>query len=169
MQKIIFITLWLVLLAFFAPRVVASTPAIEIQLEVPDMDVSPYHKPYIAVWLETPEREPVTTIVLWAKEADWYKDLRQWWRKLGRNPNADYDGVTGATRRPGNYQITWKMKGVKDTNGQPIKPGKYLLNIEASREEGGRSYVRKAITLGAKSTITIPADQELGKITIKVE
>ena len=169
MHKIIFFTSLVLASLFVAPLAFAETPTIAIQLEVPDLDVSPYHKPYIAVWLETPERKPVTTIALWAKETDWYKDLRQWWRKLGRNPKADYDGVTGATRRPGTYQIHWDVENAKDTEGQSIKPGKYLLNIEASREEGGRSYVRETITLGEKSTLTIPADQELGKITIVVE
>ncbi|VUD46036.1 hypothetical protein TDB9533_00743 [Thalassocella blandensis] len=139
---------------------------LEIHLEVPDIDAHPYHKPYIAVWLETPQREPVTTIALWAKETDWYKDLRQWWRKLGRDPSVNYDGVTGATRRPGQYKIHWDGK---DNQGRTITPGPYLLNIEASREEGGRSYVRETINLGEKTKVTIPAEQELGSITIIVE
>lgn len=44
--------------ALFQPH--ANAAELEIELTLPDLDVQPYHRPYVAVWLETPERKHVT-------------------------------------------------------------------------------------------------------------
>jgi hypothetical protein len=148
----------------------AHAASLEVELEVPKLDADPYFRPYVAVWLETPERKPVATLSLWyqvetAKGQEdgtkWLKDLRQWWRKLGRASGGKVDGVTGATRRPGVYAINWQDSSLGD--------GEYLLNFEAAREDGGRSYQRVPINFAEPETLTIPADNELGLISIKVK
>ena len=133
-----------------------------IDIAIPELDVNPYHKPYVAVWLETPKREYVTTITLWADDMEWYKDLRQWWRKAGRSEQT-FDGVTGATKKPGNYQIEWAGK---DMDGKPVVAGTYLLNVEASREEGGREFIKTKITINQQGRISLSGKRELGQISI---
>lgn len=136
---------------------------VTIEMVIPVLNVNPYHKPYIAIWLETLDRQYVTTIALLADDPEWHKDLRQWWRKVSRE-NMRIDGVTGATKRPGKFNLKWAGK---NEQGQVIPTGDYLLNIEASREEGGRDYARAVITLGKSNEQFIEGKTEFGNITIR--
>jgi len=140
---------------------------VEITLNLPSIDVSPYHRPYVAVWLETADRKGVTTLAVWHEQEEWLRDMRQWWRKLGRkNPQA-YDAVTGATRKPGTYTVRWNSK---TESGNPIPPGDYLISVEAAREEGGRDYLRQTVTLGQnqKQHYTLKGKKELGSVEIRI-
>jgi hypothetical protein len=141
-----------------------NTPVMNVEIMIPALQVNPYHKPYIAVWLETIDRQYVTTIKLMADDKEWYKDLRQWWRKAGRQ-NVNIDGVTGATKRPGLIRLLWN--GL-DESHQKVPEGEYWLNVEASREEGGRDYSKHKITIGQKSSMTIEGKTEFGDINIHV-
>jgi len=137
-------------------------PQLIIQMELPKLKVNPYHKPYVAIWLETLERKYVTTIKLLADDPEWHKDLRQWWRKVSRE-NINIDGVTGATKRPGLVTVNWLGNNELQ---QPIPAGEYFINIEVAREEGGRDYVRKKITLGKDTQLLIQGKTEFGNINI---
>ncbi|WP_462146353.1 DUF2271 domain-containing protein [Pseudoalteromonas gelatinilytica] len=146
----------LLISCLFSPLSLAKDAKLTVEFTLPELDVSPYHRPYVALWLETPERKHVTTIALWVEKAEWFKDLRQWWRKAGRS-NDNFDGVTGATKRPGTYTIEWQGKDLK---GNPVKPGSYLLNVEVVREEGGRDYTRVEIDLTKDGKVTIKGEKE---------
>lgn len=135
-----------------------SQPVLSIELEIPALKVNPYHRPYVAVWLETTDRKAIATLAVWHEKDTWLKDLRQWWRKVGRAGVEKIDAVTGATRKPGRYTIHWDGK---DAGGNVVPSGDYLLNIEAAREEGDRSYLRRKITLGAQATLSLPAENEI--------
>jgi hypothetical protein len=141
--------------------------SIEIELVIPELDVSPYHRPYVALWLETPDRQGMQTIVAWYEKDDWLKDMRQWWRKLGRKNPQTYDAVTGPTHKPGKYKILWNTV---DHQGNPIPKGEYYLCLEAAREAGGRDFLRQKIILGngAIQTYSINGDVELGTINITI-
>ena len=143
-----------------------ASDAVAIKLEIPEIQARPYHRPYVAVWLETADRKGVQTITLWYEGKDWLKDLRQWWRKLGRN-SASLDGVSGATRKPGSYTLSWN--GL-DASGNPVSPGIYYLNIELAREQGGREFHRQKIELGSiePQTYRIAGEREVGAIEINV-
>ncbi|BDF96052.1 MULTISPECIES: DUF2271 domain-containing protein [Pseudoalteromonas] len=145
----------------------AHATELEIELTLPDLDVQPYHRPYVAVWLETPERKHVTTVALWVEKAEWFKDLRQWWRKAGKS-DANFDGVTGATKRPGTYTINWDGT---DLAGKAVTAGTYLLNLEVVREEGGRDYTRVELDLSKDGKITIDGTKEFSQsfVTIKAK
>lgn len=149
---------------FVANSVSAEEKLLSVELEIPKIDADPYHRPYVAVWVETLERQPVATLAVWHEKDTWLKDLRQWWRKIGRRGTEKLDNVTGATRRPDTYTVTWN--GV-DNSGKKISSGEFLINIESVREEGGRSYTREKITLGAQNSIEVAPDLELGKLIIK--
>lgn len=148
--------------ALFQPN--ADAAELEIELTLPDLDVQPYHRPYVAVWLETPERKHVTTVALWVEKAEWFKDLRQWWRKAGKS-DANFDGVTGATKRPGTYTINWNGT---DLAGKAVTAGKYLLNLEVVREEGGRDYTRVELDLSKDGKITIDGTNEFSQSFVTI-
>ena len=148
----------------------ALSHKIDVQLTLPKLNVSPYHRPYVAIWLETPEREYITSLALWADDKEWYKDLRQWWRRAGRHSN-DYDGITGATKRPGKYHISWDSATWFPTRseGETMPTGNYLLNIEVVREEGGRDYIRQTVVLSQQPQSYRPADKkEVRDIRIEI-
>ncbi|CAM2009528.1 DUF2271 domain-containing protein [Acanthopleuribacter pedis] len=144
----------------------AAMPTATMHIELPKLDVSPYFRPYVAIWLESPDRQGVHTIEVWYEEDTWLKDMRQWWRKLGRADSARYDGVTGATRKAGTHRITWDGR---DADGKAVPPGDYFLNFEAAREEGGREFMRQKITIGGASQhYQLEGKNELGKIQIHI-
>lgn len=139
-------------------------PEVKIDIEIPDLKVSPYHRPYVAIWLETESREGVTTIAVWHEKDEWLKDLRQWWRKCGRYEGVD--GVSGATRKPGQYSLTWDGK---NPAGESIQPGTYYLNFESAREEGGREFLRQKIELrGGPQSFEIQGTSELGLVKVEL-
>ncbi len=160
--------LGLTILLFTLTAVDSPKQAISIELVIPKLSISPYHRPYLAVWLETEQRQGVHTIALWFEGREWLKDMRQWWRKQGQaKKRTAFDGVTGATRKPGTYRIT---KDGLDTQGNPIPAGVYFLNLEASRENGGREFLRQKVVLGSNTskTYTLSGSSELGKVTISI-
>ena len=79
--------------------------------------------------------------------------MRQWWRASGRTLKFPADGITGATRAPGQYTIPLPAD---------VKPGTYILTVEAARETGGRELVSVPITAGARTS----GKTELGAIAI---
>jgi len=133
--------------------------SLEVEMTLPKMDVSPYHKPYVAVWLETTKRKPVKTFVFWREQSDWFKDLRQWWRKVGRNETPNYDAVSGATRKPGTYTFDWQVSDLT---------GEFVLHFEAVREQGSREYLKQKINLGQTQTYFLQGNSEFGEIKIDI-
>lgn len=138
----------------------------EITVQLPEIETSQYHRPYVAVWVEDAQQQPVRLIALWVEKPDWLKDLRRFWRKIGRSNTALVDAVSGATQKPGTYTLQWDGK---DDNGEPLAAGQYQLLVEAAREQGGRSLAKQEFMLPAKgAVIDIAADGELGDITARL-
>lgn len=147
---------------------------VSIKLQIPRLDVAEYHRPYIAVWLENQDQSTAAQLALWyqtdSKKEDgtqWLKDLRQWWRRGGRELKMPVDGVTGATRPVGEHVLNFK-----DTDAQLAKlaPGKYNVVIEAVREVGGRELLRLPLEWPAtqKQQATATGKTELGAVTLNV-
>src|ERR1041384_3781624 len=97
---------------------VAASPSfagdLKLSVEIPQLTVAEYHKPYVAIWIESPEQKFVQNLAVWydmkkrdAEGTKWLKDIRQWGRKSGRELTMPVDGVSGATRAPGEQQITF--------------------------------------------------------------
>ena len=102
----------LMLFALATPTLAAE---LNIKLQVPRLDVAEYHRPYIAVWLENPDQSTAAHLAVWyqtdSRKEDgtqWLKDLRQWWRRGGRELEMPVDGVTGATRPAGVHTLSFK-------------------------------------------------------------
>lgn len=143
----------------------AKAQNVNIELQLPEIGNGQYKRPYVAVWVEKKgERRALKTLAVWHEDKKWLKDIRRWWRKAGRyNPNMD--GMTGATRPPGTYKLTWQAE---DTDGKALT-GDYLICLEASREHGNRTLFKQAITLGSGvQEYRIAAGAELGPVMINI-
>lgn len=164
-------------IALSIPLASASAMAADlaVKLEVPHLNVAEYHRPYLAMWLEKPDQSFVANLaVLYdvkKKEnggAKWLKDMRQWWRKSGRELQMPVDGVTGATRAAGEH--TFNFAGNK-TPISNLAAGEYQLVIEAAREAGGREVVRLPFQWPAKAVQNLSAagKEELGAVSVQIK
>lgn len=152
----------------------AANNTLSVEVELPRMNVAEYHKPYVAMWLEDSDRN-ATQIALWydvdMKEDEgkkWLKDIRQWWRRIGRKAEQPFDGLTSATKGPGKHIISLNLSA-KELKG--LSAGDYQLRIEASREVGGKEVVNIPLTWPIKPSdypLTASGKTELGNINIKL-
>ncbi|MBU4432868.1 MAG: DUF2271 domain-containing protein [Alphaproteobacteria bacterium] len=166
------------LLTFAGAAVAAPAMAadLNVTVEIPRLSVAEYHKPYVAIWIENPDASAAGSLAIWYdagsredKGVKWLKDLRQWWRKAGRDMTFPADGISGATRAPGPQKLVFRgAKGaLKD-----LKPGQYTLVVEAAREVGGHESVRAPFTWGAGGggkSVTVKGQAELGAVTVSVK
>lgn len=122
----------------------AAAAELAVTINVPRLEVSEYHRPYVAVWVEREDRSVAANLAVWYEVSNkegtrWLADLKQWWRRSGREQQFPIDGVTGATRPVGQHQLKF------DAAKAPLKDlaaGDYTLVVEAVREVGGREMVR---------------------------
>ncbi|MEI6897889.1 MAG: DUF2271 domain-containing protein [Psychromonas sp.] len=146
---------------------IPDTATMEIQFELPSIKSSTYVRPYVALWIEDAQKTPVRTIQLWVGKDEWLKDLRSWWRKVGRNDPILVDAVTSATRPAGQYRFTWD--GLDD-QGKRVQQGEYTFHVEVVREHGGRNYLRQKLVLLEQSfSKQLSATQETGQITLNYQ
>ncbi|KQS53706.1 hypothetical protein ASG17_14400 [Brevundimonas sp. Leaf363] len=153
----------------------AATPSlaadIQISVELPQIQTAAYHRPYVAIWLETPDQTAVRTLAVWYQQTpnregdgrDWLKDLRTWWRKGGRAMTMPADGVSGPTRAAGRQSITIPARRLSG-----VAAGQYNLVVEAAREQGGREAVRVPIRWGAANAGSGQGSTELGAVRVTV-
>ncbi|TCM33720.1 MULTISPECIES: DUF2271 domain-containing protein [Novosphingobium] len=158
-------------LPLLAPALVAGTiatpaAAATVSVTIPRINVAEYHRPYVVGWLEPAAGGPARTVFVWydVKKAGrepgtkWLADLRTWWRKGGRSLNLPADGLSGATRAPGTYQIPLPAN---------LPAGQYVFKVEAARETGGRELVSVPVTVPVKKAGSASGSSELGAITIR--
>lgn len=127
----------------------AFAAGLAVDIDLPRLEVAEYHRPYVAAWIERPDQTVAATLAVWydgrakggkaeVEGTKWLKDLRQWWRRTGRELQMPVDGVSGATRPAGHQTI-------EVAEGSPalpkLAPGAYTLYVEAARESGGREIV----------------------------
>ncbi|MES2740397.1 MAG: DUF2271 domain-containing protein [Pseudomonadota bacterium] len=152
----------------------AMAADLSVKLDIPQLNVAEYHRPYVAVWLEGTDQKVVGTLsVLYdVKKKDqggtkWLKDVRQWWRKSGRELAMPLDGVSGATRAPGQHTLTFPA--AKATL-EALPPGAYQLVVEAAREAGGRELVRVPLQWPPASAQSLPVKgkEELGNVVVQL-
>ena len=142
----------------------APASAATVNVTIPRLTVAEYHKPYVAVWIEPAGGGAARTVSVWydikqggnEPGTKWLSEMRAWWRKGGKSLKMPADGISGATRAPGSYAIPLPAD---------LKPGAYVLYVEASRETGGREVVSLPITLPAKAAKG-SGKTELGAITL---
>jgi hypothetical protein len=144
----------------------ATATELKLSLKLPPQ-VGEYHNPYVAVWIEDNSGKSVRTLVLWREGNKWLKDIRRWWRKVGRKDENLVDAVTSATRAAGLYQLNFKAL---DDDKNNLAAGDYILHIEVVRENGGRGMIKQKFTLnGASQVFHLASNSEIAKsiFTIK--
>lgn len=124
----------------------AAAADIAVKVEIPRLTVAEYHRPYVAVWIERPDQSVAANLAVWYdvklknnEGTKWLKDMRQWWRKSGRELTMPADGLSSPTRAPGEHSLTFA--GDKGPLAD-LPPGEYRLAVEAAREVGGREMLR---------------------------
>ena len=154
----------------------ASAAEMEIGIEIPQLNVAEYHRPYVAIWVEGADGKAVADLAVWYQNKDtkeghgtkWLPDLRQWWRKSGRSLKVPVDGVTGPTKPVGKHALSFSDK----QHLAKLAPGQYTLVVEAAREVGGRELLKIPFTWPAKGAPQSGKAQgatELGAVTLTVK
>ena len=148
----------------------AAAGGLTVSVEVPKLSVAEYHKPYVAIWIEKPDASIAANLAVWYdvklkdREGEkWLKDMRQWWRRIGREMTLPADGVSGATRAPGVHEVDFSAGQIPLGD---LAPGEYSLVVEAAREVGGRELVKLPFTWPLKDKRTATGSSELGAISI---
>lgn len=147
---------------------------LDITVQIPQLNVSEYHRPYVAIWIQDESNQVVANLAVWYEVnnannegAKWLNDLRQWWRRAGRTMSMPVDGVTGATRPVGQHKLHF-VAGEQPLG--ELKAGNYTLMIEAVREVGGRELLQLPFEWGAKQSqhLSVQGKTELGEVTLDV-
>ena len=145
-----------------------------VSIDIPQLNVAEYHRPYVALWIESADGGKITNLAVWydTKLKDnegtkWLKDMRQWWRRTGRELTMPADGLSSPTRAPGTHQIKF------ESNAKPLSqlaPGDYQLVVEAAREVGGRELLRVPFVWPPKAPVThdMNGESELGTVSFKL-
>lgn len=164
----------------------ANAAELSVTLAIPKLDVAEYHKPYVAIWIENNRTKAVTNLAVWYdtemrnnEGEKWLKDMRQWWRRTGRTLQMPVDGVTGATKGPGQHSLQFRV-GAQPLNA--LEAGDYTLRVEAAREVGGRellnlpfSWPLSASANDASRTrtggisVTQSGTEELGSVALHIK
>lgn len=165
-----------ILLPALITSLLVSTQALaapQLQIEIPRLQVSEYHRPYVAVWVSDERQQRVADIAVWYDVAmhnqegtKWLPDLRQWWRRSGRALDMPVDGVSGATRPVGTHRIA-----IDDALIQDLAAGNYILHVEAAREVGGREHLQLPFAISEQGNAepkqqSLTGQHELGQITL---
>ncbi|MFT3807452.1 DUF2271 domain-containing protein [Arenimonas sp.] len=149
----------------------AHAAEIDLNLQIPQLKVAEYHRPYVAIWVEKGDQTAVANLAVWYQQkatnegagTKWLPDLRQWWRRSGRDLKVPVDGVTGATRPVGKHSIKFDESHPELAK---LPAGDYVLAIEAAREVGGRELLRIPFKWRGKSSGSAKGSSELGEITL---
>ena len=167
-------TLTIALSGLLATPAYAAT--LDINVEIPKLNVAEYHRPYVAVWIEGADQKVAANLSVWYQQTSnseghgtkWLPDLRQWWRKSGRSLKVPVDGVTGPTKPVGKHTLSFSDK----QHLAKLAPGQYTLVVEAAREVGGRELLKIPFTWPAKGAPQSGKAQgatELGAVTLTVK
>ncbi len=148
---------------------------MNVSVEIPKLNVAEYHRPYVAIWLEKSDQTFVGNLAVWYdvklknnEGTKWLKDMRQWWRKSGRELDMPVDGLSSATRAPGEHKLSIPLDKL------PLKDlaaGEYQLVVEAAREVGGRELLRVPFQWPAKTeqNLKIKGEHELGTVALDLK
>ena len=164
---------------FMLTALAGSTPALaadlNVGIEIPRLNVAEYHRPYVAVWIERADQSVAADLAVWydlklknEEGEKWLKDMRQWWRRSGRNLDMPVDGVSGATRPAGKHRLPFK-EGAAPLG--KLAAGEYRLMVEAAREVGGRELLNIPFQWPPQSAqqLRVKGESELGEITLELK
>lgn len=139
---------------------------LSVSLTLPEITTGQYHRPYTAVWIENNKGKHVKTLALWSepKGQKWLKDIRRWWRKIGRTDSNWVDGISSATRPAGTYKLNWDLT---TEDQHQLSHGDYKVFIEVVREHGGRNLLKHSFSLNKDFKTILKSTAETGPINIQ--
>ncbi|MDO9434518.1 DUF2271 domain-containing protein [Hydrogenophaga sp.] len=155
----------------------AMAADMALTVEIPGKGVADYYRPYVAIWIEKPDQSLAGNLAVWydiklgkvgSNEGNrWLKDMRAWWRKSGHELNMPVDGLSGATRGPGEYSVQFPDSSALGT----LAPGEYNVVLEAKREMGGSEQVKVPFVWPPKAATTtqVKGERELGAVSVTVK
>ena len=153
----------------------AGAAELNVTLDIPTLTVAEYHRPYVALWVERADQSTAANLAVWYairlrdnEGEKWLKDMRQWWRRSGRELRMPIEGVTGATRAPGRHTLRFDAANGPLAN---LPAGQYNLVVEAAREVGGRELLRVPFQWPptAAQTSSAQGSSELGAFSAAVQ
>jgi hypothetical protein len=148
----------------------AQAGQLTLDISIPQQNTAEYKKPFVVAWFEDASGNNAGNLLLWCEArkpdcgAKYLKDLRNWWRKGGRDTAVPIAGITGATRAPGRQTLTLDTAtALKD-----LKAGQYSLVVEAARESGGHDLVKLPFTYNPTRAASAKGqgDGELGAVAV---
>ena len=175
LKKIITVTALSISSLAFVPS--ALSAELKVSVELPKLTVAEYHAPYTAIWIESTaegDKKFVKTLSVWfdtkkknEEGQKWLKDIRQWWRRDGRNLDLPIDGVSGATKLSGTHELNFKVGEAPLTE---LPAGDYQLLVEVAREVGGRELVKIPFTWPATELQNLSGQgaTEMGKVGLAI-
>jgi thiamine biosynthesis lipoprotein ApbE len=166
------------ILAAAAPQTKAAASAVAgeawkpgyeltVNVEIPQTQGFGARRPYVAIWIEDKDRYPVRTLAVLFDKMRYLNELRGWYRDDRLRAMSEgteiLNSVTSATRSPGKYTFKWDGK---DNTGKPVKDGIYTVLVEAAREHGGDTLVKKELSFnGQPAEAQLAPGGELGAVT----
>lgn len=164
-------------LSLTLPAILLAAPVaaadLNVTVQIPQLNVAEYHRPYTAVWVDREDHSVAAQLAVWYAQKEskegagtkWLPELRQWWRRGGRELQMPVDGVSGATRPAGDQKLSFHEGKAPLAE---LAPGKYELVVEAAREVGGREVVRVPFTWPATAPQQLAGQgsSELGAVKV---
>lgn len=126
-------------------------------------------RPYLAIWIEDKDKFPIRTVALWYDRDRWLPELRAWYRderiRSASEGSQMSSSIASATRPPGKYTVKWDGK---DSSGKYVKPGKYTLMLEASREHGPYQILRGEMEVtNSPKQITLTGNTDIATASVE--
>jgi thiamine biosynthesis lipoprotein len=124
-----------------------------------------FRSPYMAMWITDLDNNPVRTLIVVGKRADWQKDNFIWWSMNRSKTERLVATRSMSTSGAGVYNVFWD--GVDDA-GQAVPAGKYVLHVETSRERGKHTYRSLTLDFGKfqRFTEVLPPTEEGGGLRV---
>jgi hypothetical protein len=127
-------------------------------------------RPFVAIWVESKDKTPVRTLTVWYNKPRWLHDLRAWYRANYSKFNAEtqsINSVASATRSAGKYAIKWDGK---TDEGDYVKQGNYIVNIEVVREHGSYQLITQEIKVNNKANkIELASNTEVASVSLEIK
>lgn len=156
---------WHALLATDGGEPATEPERLAIDYEIPAQAGERYRRPYLALWIATPDGEPVRQLLVLGDRSRWLHELPQWWRHYGRDDEAAVHGIARPTRAPGQYSLGWDGR---DDFGRALPRGDYLLQVEAAREHGGHERLSLPFRLDGTAVLQqTQGRREVGRIELR--
>ena len=127
-----------------------------------------FRSPYMAMWITDSDNNPVRTLLLVGKRADWQKDNFIWWSMNRARTEGLVATRSMSTSGAGVYNVFWD--GVDDA-GRVVPAGTYVLHVETSRERGKHTHRSLTLDFGKfqRFVEVLPPTEEGGGLRVSFD